>query len=381
MAKKSNTAAKVAIGIIALGLVAGALGAATRGFRNWDPETWFNYWGQGEPEGSDPDTTEPGDQVIEGEKLNVLLKGGPRFAAKSSVGDTKSVIATLLNSQGNPATSQDQNGDPSDLRIAWESSDPSKVSLGSEVTKSGEANTLKLESLFAGEVTITVKPMIGLPGMETTFTVDYQSAVQSLEIVGWYTPDEIENPMAKRQYSASAYNQYATDVHGQWQLSRNHAMNWAEQGDYSSIVDCEESAGQISNQDMVDALENPLHFYKLTERDGVAGATLFTYDIAYVLVKGKAAEGAEDIDLGEEGLSPTVTIDGEPYQYPFDNLGTTQGEDATEIYGFFPIEGIKARDDLFVDYEYSLGDASIQFRLWRYFAATGVQASESSVTF
>ena len=47
MAKKSNTAAKVAISIIALGLVAGALGAATRGFRNWNPETWFNYRGQG----------------------------------------------------------------------------------------------------------------------------------------------------------------------------------------------------------------------------------------------------------------------------------------------------------------------------------------------
>ena len=157
MAKKSNTAAKVAISIIALGLVAGALGAATRGFRNWDPETWFNYWGQGEPEESDPIESEPGDEEIGGTDVNVLLRGGRSFASKSSVGDTKEVIATLLASDGETPVddSTPNNIAPSDDRILWESSDPSKVSVAESITHSGEANQLQLKSLFSGEPSIT----------------------------------------------------------------------------------------------------------------------------------------------------------------------------------------------------------------------------------
>ena len=80
-------------------------------------------------------------QVFEGGvKLNVI--GGAKFASSASIGDSKQITATITNA------------DAMDKRIRWESSDPSKVSVGQAITQSGEPNTIKLESDFEGTVTI-----------------------------------------------------------------------------------------------------------------------------------------------------------------------------------------------------------------------------------
>ena len=383
MAKKSNTAAKVAISIIALGLVAGALGAATRGFRNWDPETWFNYWGQGEPEESDPIESEPGDEEIGGTDVNVLLRGGRSFASKSSVGDTKEVIATLLASDGETPVddSTPNNIAPSDDRILWESSDPSKVSVAESITHSGEANQLQLKSLFSGEVEITVKPLLASPSTATTFTVDYQSLVKSLQIVGWYTPDALENPFADwSNTSSGAYEQYKSEVGNKFKQDYNQAMYWVEQGDYSSVMEATSGSAKISNQAMVggDSLENPLHFYD--QEGNFRQATLFHHDIAYVLVKGTAAEGAEDLDLG--AMTPEISLGGVPYEDPAfpTKLPLKQGEDPTEVYGCFMIEGLLAADKT-VQYLYTVGDATVGLNLTRFVSAGGVQTDSESVHF
>ena len=386
MAKKSNTAAKVAIGIIALGLVAGALGAATRGFRNWDPETWFNYWGQGEPEESDPIESEPGDEEIGGTDVNVLLRGGRSFASKSSVGDTKEVIATLLASDGETPVDDSTPSDiaPSDDRILWESSDPSKVSVAESITHSGEANQLQLKSLFSGEVQIMVKPLLSAPGTETTFTVDYQSLVQSLKVVGWYTPDARENPFADwSETSSTAYQDYKRQVASDFERDYNQVMDWMVQGDYSGIIETVAASAKVSNQDMTDfdSLENPLHFYKRKANDSMfRGATLFHHDIAYVLVKGTAADGAEDLDIAS--MTPQISIDGGQYEDPaFENkLRLSQGDNATEAYGYFMIEGLLAADKT-IQYTYTVGDASVTFMLNRFVASGGVQTDSESVHF
>ena len=158
---KSKTGAKVAIGILAAALLIGGLGAATRGFRNWDPQTWFDNWGKGDESSSE-------DTVEEGENLQLRVFGGPRFAATAQVGDTKTATATVTPSNA------------TDKRVTWVSSDPTKVSVANKYTNSGEANTIRLESLFAGEVTVTAYPTLLGPEQGAAVTVTFGNAPQTM---------------------------------------------------------------------------------------------------------------------------------------------------------------------------------------------------------
>ena len=158
---KSKTGAKVAIGILAAALLIGGLGAATRGFRNWDPQTWFDNWGKGDESSSE-------DTVEEGENLQLRVFGGPKFAATAQVGDTKTATATVIPSNA------------TDKRVTWVSSDPTKVSVANKYTNSGEANTIRLESLFAGEVTVTAYPTLLGPEKGAAITVTFGNAPQTM---------------------------------------------------------------------------------------------------------------------------------------------------------------------------------------------------------
>ena len=140
---KSKTGAKVAIGILAAALLIGGLGAATRGFRNWDPQTWFDNWGKGDESSSE-------DTVEEGENLQLRVFGGP-----------------------SPSNATDK-------RVTWVSSDPTKVSVANKYTNSGEANTIRLESLFAGEVTVTAYPTLLGPEQGAAVTVTFGNAPQTM---------------------------------------------------------------------------------------------------------------------------------------------------------------------------------------------------------
>ena len=110
------------------------------------------------------------------------------------------------------------------------------------------------------------------------------------------------------------------------------------------------------------------------------GATLFHHDIAYVLVKGTAADGAEDLDIAS--MTPQISINGGQYEDPaFDSkLRLSQGDNATEAYGYFMIEGLLAADKT-IQYTYTVGDASVTFVLNRFVASGGVQTDSESVHF
>ncbi len=132
-----KTSTKVVIGALAASLLVGGLAALTRGFTNWDPDTWLDQWKE------DPNDTE----VIEANGVKLQVQGGPMFASDARAGDSKQITATITNA------------DAMDKRIRWESSDPSKVSVAKSSTESGEANSIELkDSGFAGSVTIYVYP-------------------------------------------------------------------------------------------------------------------------------------------------------------------------------------------------------------------------------
>ena len=156
-----KTTTKVFLGVLASAILVGGLAALTRGFTNWEPSTWLDQW-KGDPS----DTG-----AIEANGVKLQVQGGPMFASDARAGDSKQITATITNA------------DAMDKRVRWESSDPSKVSVGKSTTESGEANTIVLESEFEGAVTVYAYPELLSKdeGASVSITCDLVNSVQTLE--------------------------------------------------------------------------------------------------------------------------------------------------------------------------------------------------------
>ena len=74
-----KTGTKVFLGVLASAILVGGLGALTRGFTNWDPDTWLDQWQTEDPNDSEDPNGSDEDTKVEGEKVEVA---GLAFAAE-----------------------------------------------------------------------------------------------------------------------------------------------------------------------------------------------------------------------------------------------------------------------------------------------------------
>ena len=269
---KSKTGAKVAIGILAAALLIGGLGAATRGFRNWDPQTWFDNWGKGDESSSE-------DTVEEGENLQLRVFGGPKFAATAQVGSEKKVVATIKNESTDP-------------RIRWESSDPTKVKVLKEYTVSGEENTITLASLFAGEVTVKAYPALQQEdGAEVTCT--FANEITTKEAVGIIAMTD-KSVISGSGTVVQGYTAFATHLKEQMPGVFDWAVGEEDELSLNGGVASKTSWGDSS------------HYYKVdldSQSYPAFSAPSDRNHLAFAVYAGTGVEGAEalpaDLDAGE----------------------------------------------------------------------------------
>ena len=196
---KGKTALKVVAGVLAAGILVGGLTVLTRGFTNWEPSTWLDQW-KGDP--SDTGVTE-----ANGVKLQV--QGGPMFASDARAGDSKQITATITNA------------DAMDKRVRWESSDPSKVSVGKSTTESGEANSIELkDSSFAGSVTIYAYPeLLGKDKGASVEVISNAGNVPQTVFLEGYIANVANGPMRyAREYDEVDMPETWQDWDGYYQL-------------------------------------------------------------------------------------------------------------------------------------------------------------------
>ena len=279
----------VFLGVLASAILVGGLGALTRGFTNWDPDTWLDQW-----KGKEDDSGE--DLNIDGDGINLLIQGGPKFATQSSVGDYKKVIATL-------------NQEAMDKRIKWTSSDESKVDFDRNVSQSGEGVEVRLKSLFAGEVTVTASAYLQ-PEVKAEFKVTYDNAVQSLEFVGIAgatTSDdhyEIENLRQTIEEEAN----------------RQSLFDWAA-GNRAETLILESTAGSGYGVTIgAGSFGTEHHFYNIDFEEEMSGTVSLFGDNAeksaygFLIFYGHGAEGAEALDPATDAVIKEAWAEGDTSQ-------------------------------------------------------------------
>ena len=321
---KSKTGLKAAIGILAAALLIGGLGAATRGFRNWDPQTWFDNWGKGDESSSE-------DTVEEGENLQLRVFGGPKFAATAQVGDTKTATATVIPSNA------------TDKRVTWVSSDPTKVSVANKYTKSGEANTIRLESLFAGEVTVTAYPTLLGSEKGAAITVTFGNAPQTMYGNAFLAQTE-----------QVGIEHFAEQMSGVW--------DWLE-GERTEPLEL--NGGVVYDKPW----GNDDLFIDFSEDD----ITMNDEDSFWLIVLGQGREGAEglpeDIGLGQ------LYVHDSPIGATADFVSVK----GNEFIAFVSVTDSSLQSDNNITFK--IGDAAFTFLWERFRDATGVQVDSPTIEF
>ena len=341
-----KTGTKVFLGVLASAILVGGLGALTRGFTNWDPDTWLDQWQTEDPEDSDEEDTK-----VEGEKLEMLMKGGPKFASRAVIGDTKTVTATIKNADA-----------AMDKRIKWESSDSTKISVGKATTNSGEANTVSLVKYFSGTVTISAYPYLGDAGDGATIEVTYENLVQSLEGgvviydetgVGFSDPSGIAG---LKGYFESEVTDFTTDLGwGDTAVKKSQGFN-----DYYIYY---EASGKAAIS--------------------IGGEFATGNETLAIILKGTGQEGCDTVGIeeGDHGGKGTLTC----VTNSTDMTGGSVyvGVDGNEAWIAIRITAQYFASTLKSDMEfrYEVGDASYEFTAKKFVYASGVDVSSPTITF
>ena len=329
--------------MLASAILVGGLGALTRGFTNWDPDTWLDQWQTEDPNDSEDPNGSEEDTKVEGEKVEMLMKGGPKFASRSAINDTKTVTATIKNADA-----------AMDKRIKWESSDSTKISVGKATTNSGESNTVKLVKYFSDTVTIYAYPYLGDAGDGATIEVTYENLVQSLSFAGVFYDDDgdtvghldlvVDDP--------SFYSYFNGASQDPSEVSFNIASKTSIAGeDYFIYLDRRDEIPAISGY----------------EKDADPKSTL------YAVFRGAGREGCESLQV--EGLG---SLDGEPIEGDIAYVDVS----GNGCYAVVPVMMLKqVVPTIAATKTYSLGDAQINYRILDFVHASGVDVSENAIVF
>ena len=336
---KGKTALKVAAGVLAAGILVGGLAALTRGFSNWEPSTWLDQWKKEKPTDSEEDAK------AENGKMEMILKGGPKFATSASVGDTKSVTASIVDNS-------------TDKRIAWSSSDPTKVEIAKSLTDSGEDNTIKLKKLFAGEVKIKAFPALLSESEGVEITVTYDNAVERLEAIG------IAVGSQAFPVTASLLSEHAREI---LEYDDSHTTGeeiWLGRTDHGDIQTggfavCDSSYGDQTSYVYFDGSK----------------VSVSPTSVSFLLLRGYGRDGAEGLpsDIGNGSLdNSTAAVYLRPTTFVRGN----------ECLVGIQLEGAQLNDKSWT-VNYTLGEAAYTINIERYVAATSnsIQAAQTNVEF
>ena len=349
-----KTGTKVFLGVLASAILVGGLGALTRGFTNWDPDTWLDQWQTEDPEDSDEEDTK-----VEGEKVEMLMKGGPKFASRSAINDTKTVTATIKNADA-----------AMDKRIKWESSDSTKISVGKTTTNSGESNTVKLAKYFSGTVTIYAYPSLLGKESGASIEVTYDNAVQSLEGGVIIFDDE-------------------TSGQGSSSVDKNHAawVNYFET-DQSEPREAE-GLTAMKSSGAVTAKTDSENFVYYSSEEGSCGFALGGGSIMdmtggrqiWVMLHGVGQEGCDNLPGDDDGTLYSVASSQEAA--PEHRIEAIFDGNECWVYVCFDLGTSVTTNTGFENeaFRYELGDASFQITTKAFVHASGVDVSENAIVF
>ena len=344
-----KTGTKIFLGVLASAILVGGLGALTRGFTNWNPDTWLDQWKTDDPEDSDEEDTK-----VEGEKLEMLMKGGPKFASRAVINDTKEVTATIKNADA-----------AMDKRIKWESSDPSKVAVTKATTNSGEVNTIQLKAYFSGTVTISAYPALLGKDSGASVTVTYDNLVQSLEGGVVIFDDEITPAGATKGHSAFA------DYFGSEQTAPREADGLTAMKSSGAVT----AAGQYEN----------FVYYQETDGSGefAVGGTLMSlagHRQIYVMLHGVGQEGCENLPEDIDATLYSVTKSRDvTSQY---RIQTIVDGNESWTYICFDLQGTSSNTGFQNEiFRFETGEATYQITTKAFVHASGVDVSTPTITF
>ena len=348
-----KTGTKIFLGVLASAILVGGLGALTRGFTNWNPDTWLDQWKTEEPPA--PDDSED-DTQIEGEEVNLLLKGAPKFASRAAINDTKEVTATLNNAQA-----------AMDKRIKWESSDPAKVAVTKATTNSGEANTLTLKAYFSGTVTISAYPALLGKESGASVSVTYENLVQSLEGGVVIFDDEISSSSGNLTKGHSAW----TDYFGNEQTEAREYEGMTAMKTSRAVT----ASGQYEN----------FLYYQETDGSGefALGGTVASFiggRQVYVMLHGVGQEGCENLPDDDDGTLYSVTKSQDvTAQHRIETV-----IEGNESWSYICFDMQNKTSNAGFDNEvfrFEIGEATYQITTKAFVHATGVSVSSPTITF
>ena len=334
-----KTSTKVIVGALGASLLVGGLAALTRGFTNWEPSTWLDQWKKEKPTDSEEDTK------VENGKMEMLLKGGPKFAASASVGDAKSVTVSIVDNS-------------TDKRIAWSSSDPTKVEIAKSLTDSGEDNTIKLKKLFAGEVKIKAFPALLSESDGVEITVTYDNAVERLEAIG------IAVGSQSFPVTTSLLSEHAREI---LEYDDSHTPGeevWLGRTDHGGI--------QTGGFAVCDCSYGDQTSYVYFDGSDVSVSPT---SVSFLLLRGYGREGAEALpsDIGNGTIDNSIAA---VYLRP------TTFVMGNECLVGIQLEGAQLSDKSWI-VDYKLGEASYDITVERFVAATSnsIQVDRTNVEF